>query len=300
MSHAPIKEPSFAKSFLASVIVHGLIILGVLFLAKPKPLPDVVSLQASLVGSDGLADIEGQIAKAYADNQAKNQINTQVSTPTTTPTRSDYQSDFAEREQAYQAQMQAYAEALDQEIASELHAYRDALTAEDLERQRQVKELENRERSNDEIARENAKELSKAHEQQKAQATSSKSHTADLSGDDSPTPPTVGQGQGQHGAGSGSSGNEGNAGSSGGGGKSSVISGIQERIHRNWSPEAGLKGKRLTATIRLDSSGNLTDIQFGSGDSSLKPSLERAIRASAPFPEAVGVLTNFTANFYAD
>lgn len=130
MSHAPIKEPSFAKSFLASVIVHGLIILGVLFLAKPKPLPDVVSLQASLVGSDGLADIEGQIAKAYADNQAKNQINTQVSTPTTTPTRSDYQSDFAEREQAYQAQMQAYAEALDQEIASELHAYRDALTAE--------------------------------------------------------------------------------------------------------------------------------------------------------------------------
>ncbi|MDO4896929.1 MAG: TonB C-terminal domain-containing protein [Moraxella sp.] len=109
--------------------------------------------------------------------------------------------------------------------------------------------------------------------------------------------PTVGQGQSQHGAGSGSSGN---AGSSGGSNKSSVISGIQERIHRNWSPEAGLKGKRLTATIRLDGSGNLTDIQFGSGDSSLKPSLERAIRASAPFPEAVGVLTNFTANFYAD
>lgn len=294
-----MNEPSFAKSLLVSVVLHAFIVAGVLLLARPKPLPEVVSMQADLVGSGDMAGIQGQIAKAYAQNQAKSQISTTQSTPTTVsqPSPSYDYDQISQREAEYLAQMKAYAEALDQDIVSEMRAYQHALNEADKERQRQVDELERRERSNDDIARENAKELQKAKEQQKSQATSSNSQSADSSGDDSPTLPTVGQGQSQHGAGSGSSGN---AGSSGGSNKSSVISGIQERIHRNWSPEAGLKGKRLTATIRLDGSGNLTDIQFGSGDSSLKPSLERAIRASAPFPEAVGVLTNFTANFYAD
>lgn len=78
------------------------------------------------------------------------------------------------------------------------------------------------------------------------------------------------------------------------------MSAIKERIYQNWSPEAGLKGKSLTATIRVDSTGQLSDIRFGAGDKSLAPSLENAIRASAPFPEVVGVMSQFTINFYAD
>ncbi|MDO4897522.1 MAG: hypothetical protein Q3971_09190, partial [Moraxella sp.] len=153
-----MNEPSFAKSLLVSVVLHAFIVAGVLLLARPKPLPEVVSMQADLVGSGDMAGIQGQIAKAYAQNQAKSQISTTQSTPTTVsqPSPSYDYDQISQREAEYLAQMKAYAEALDQDIVSEMRAYQHALNEADKERQRQVDELERRERSNDDIARENA------------------------------------------------------------------------------------------------------------------------------------------------
>lgn len=295
-----VPQPSLAKSLIASTILHGLIVLFIVFLAKPKPLPEVASIEASLVGDGDLAGIQGQIAKAHAKAQAQSKISTQPQSTSNTPQMSEpisnLNDELAQRESEYRAQMQAHAKALDQDIASEMTAYQQALDEADRERQRQVNELERRERSNDEIAKENAKELQNAQRQLEQQAKQKSAQSS--ASDGTPNLPTVGSGQG-HSQSGGSSGNSAHAGSSSGN-RGSAISAIQERIYRNWSPEAGLKGKRLSATIRVDGSGNLTGIQFGLGDDALRPSLERAIRASAPFPEAAGTLTHFTANFHAD
>lgn len=297
-------EPSLPKSLLLSVLFHGLLVAGILFLAKPKPLPEVVSMEASLVGSGDLAGIQGQIAKAYAKNQAQTQAQSQSQThsPTKPSQANDYSQDIARREAEYQAQMKAYADALDQDIASEMHAYQQALDEADRKREREVAELERRERSNDDIAQENAKELQKAKEQLAKERTqqSKQESSAPPASNDRPTQTTQqGQGQSQTGTYAGSSGGSSNAGLSGTN-KASSIDAIKERIYRNWSLEAGLKGKSLTATIRVDSTGQVTDIRFGAGDNSLASSLESAIRTSAPFPEAVGVMSQFTIRFFAD
>lgn len=299
-----VSEPSLSKSLLLSILFHGLLVAGILFLAKPKPLPKVVSMEASLVGSGDLAGIQGQIAKAYAKNQAQAQTQSQSqtsSTPAKPLPSHDYSQEIARREAEYQAQMKAYADALDQDIASEMHAYQQALDEADREREREVAELERRERSNDDIAQENAKELQKAKEQlAKERTQQAKQEASASSSNDRPAQTAQSsQGQSQTGTHTGSSSGSSNAGSAGAS-KASAMSAIKERIYHNWSPEAGLKGKSLTATIRVDSTGQLSDIRFGAGDKSLAPSLENAIRASAPFPEVVGVMSQFTINFYAD
>lgn len=299
-----VSEPSLSKSLLLSILFHGLLVAGILFLAKPKPLPKVVSMEASLVGSGDLAGIQGQIAKAYAKNQAQAQTQSQSQAPSTPAKPSpshDYSQEIARREAEYQAQMKAYADALDQDIASEMHAYQQALDEAEREREREVAELERRERSNDDIAQENAKELQKAKEQlAKERTQQAKQEASASSSNDRPAQTAQSsQGQSQTGTHTGSSGGSPNAGSAGAS-KASAMSAIKERIYHNWSPEAGLKGKSLTATIRVDSTGQLSDIRFGAGDKSLAPSLENAIRASAPFPEVVGVMSQFTINFYAD
>lgn len=277
-----VQEPSFIKSFLASVLVHGLVILSVLFLAKPKPLPHVETMQASLVGGDGLADIQGQIAQAHAKYQAKNQINTDSTpTPTTTPTpHHDYQDDFAKREQAYQAQMQAYAEALDQEIASELHAYREALSAEETERQRQVKELEQRERSNDEIARENAKELSKAREQ-KAPTQQAKTANTDNPSDGTPNTPTLGQGGQIGGDTSGGVHSTGNGTS-----QADVIAALQAHIKRHWQPLG--TNAQMNVRLKVDAQGNVQSVQVTGGTDALQNALEDTIRRASPLTPIEG------------
>ena len=274
------KEPSFAKSFLASIIMHGLVVAGVFCLAKPKPLPDVSSMQANLVGGDGLADIQGQISAAYAKNQAKNQINTDS---TSTPPNHNYQDDFVERERAYQAQMKAYAEALDQEIASELHAYRETLTTEDLERQNQVKELERRERSNDEIARENAKELSKAHEQQKERVKrlSSSETNSNSSSDGVPTVPNVGTGGQMGGSTSGGSHSTGD-----GINQADVILALQAHIKRHWQPLGA--NARLNVRLRVDAQGNVQSVQVTGGTDALQNALEDTIKQASPLTPIEG------------
>lgn len=275
-----VKEPSVTVSFLASVLVHGLVVAGVLFLAKPTPLPDVVSMQASLVDNDSLADIQGQIAAAYAKNQAKNQISTDnISTASDTPT-SDYQDLLAEREQAYQEQMKLYAEALDQEFISEQQAYLDALSADDLERQKQVQALKQRERSNDEIARENARTLNHTQEPQKSQ----QSKSADSSSDDTPTPPTVNQGGQVGGSTSGDSHSTGDGVS-----QSQIVSALQAHIKRHWQPLG--TNARLSVRLKVDAQGNVQSVQVSGGTPALQDALEDTIKRASPLTPIEG--TNY-------
>lgn len=59
------KEPKPLLSLVGSVVVHGLIVAGVLFAyTQQKPLPETISLEASLVTGDDLAGAEAAIADA--------------------------------------------------------------------------------------------------------------------------------------------------------------------------------------------------------------------------------------------
>lgn len=291
MSQSAVKEPSALLTTCVSLLIHGGLIAGIFFLAQHKPLPEVVSIQTSLASAGDLADAKAQIAKAYAKNQSAQSV---VDVPDSRSQTTDYQSDLSAKEQAYQEQMKAYAKALDDEILSEFSAQKEAYDAEDKARQQAVNELSSKERSNDDIAKENRKALEQAKTQRQESATSSNESAAS---DDSPRTPSIQGNSSTH----ANAGNQGTSNSnSSGSNKNAIIAAIQERIERNWSPSSGLAGKRLSVTIRIDASGNLKSIQAGSGDKELQDSLESAIRAAAPFPEASGVMTSFAINFYAD
>ena len=295
MSDTAVKEPSVLFTTLVSLVIHGALIVGVIFLAQHKPLPEVIAIETSLAGAGDLAGAKAQIAQAYAKNQAAQAVVDMPDTPTSSNV-SAYQDELSARERAYQEQMDAYAKALDNEMLSEFAAQRDAFDSEQRERQREVNELAGRERSNDDIAKENLKDLEKP----KPSASNSSSSSSSDDSDHTPSTPSV-QGNSSSTASSAGSGGSSSAGTgSSGANKNAVIAAIQDRIERNWSPESGLKGKRLTITIQVDSHGTLQGIRTGSGDKALQASLESAIRASAPFPEASGVMTSFAINFYAD
>ena len=276
------QEPSFILALLTSLVVHALVIVGLFFMPKHHPLPEVVTLQADLITGDDLASVQAQIAKAHAQNQTQNKHTTSAKSPaqTSSHTKTTYNDDLAERERAYQAQMQAYAEALDQEILSEIELQQKQLDAQDKERQRQVDELQDKERSNDEIAQENVKELNKTRQNiEKAVAATKTEQVSNQSFDGqdahSPRPPTVGQG----GKISGSSG--------GGISKNQLQAKIAEHIKPYWTA-SGEKGTRLQSTITVDSSGNVLSVSVTGGNDYQRQSLEDAIHAASPITPIIG------------
>lgn len=285
MSHQSDTDDSLLPSLLASVVVHGLIVAGIILAYHFKPLPEVVAMEASLVSGDDLAGIQAQIADAYAKNQAASQIQTAPAqaTPAPSPAMTDYNQELSEREQAYQAQMDAYAEALDQEIFSEIQMHKQALEEQDKERERQVKELENKERSNDEIAKENSKELSQAKERiaqeaKKAQAQSQSQSQASSGaddGDDAPTTPTAGNGGGAT-----------SGGTSGNSRSTNIVGALQAHIKRYWKPT----GSNTTLNVRLsvDENGNVLSVSVSGGTEHLQSALEDTIRQASPLTPIQG------------
>lgn len=298
MNYTPIdintKQPSSTLSMMVSLLVHGLIVGGIIFVyTQKKPLPEVVSLEASLVTGDDLAGAEAMIAEKFAQNQANAQ--TQETSQESTDTRSEqleaYYNDLAEKERAYEAQMAEYAKSLDEEILSEIELQREAMEAEERERKEAVAELEARERSNDEIARENIEGLNKARERrdeaiaqmERANKQENKSSSSDESTfKDTPTTPVVGRG----GAVSGGS-------SSGASGQSSnrneVISALQRHIRSHWQPTG--KDQTLQVSLKVDGNGNVISLSVSGGDDYLREQLKDTIHRASPLTPIVG--TNY-------
>lgn len=285
-------ENTTVSSWLISALIHGLIIGGILFIAHTKPLPEVETLEASLATGSDLAGMKAQIASMYAKNQAS-----QKQTASTKNTHSEavssqevqtYNDELAQRQQAYEAQMQAYAKALDDEIASEMYAQKQAQKAEDEERQRQVNALKSNERSNEQIAQENSKELAKAKTSQK-QATSQDSitHDNDTGTDGIPKTPTVGQG-GQ------SSG--GNSSGINGSNKNDVISALQAHIKKYWTPTGN--NQTLQVSLKVDEHGNVLSVHVSGGTDVLRSALEDTIKRASPLTPIEGTsYRNLTFNF---
>lgn len=280
------------SSWLISALIHGLIIGGIFFIAQNKPLPEVEMMEASLATGSDLAGMKAQIASMYAKNQAS-QKQAAATENTTSKTTSNqelqaYNDDLAQRQQAYEAQMQAYAKALDDEIASEMYAQKQAQKAEDEERQRQVNVLKNNERSNEQIAQENSKELTKAKTSQKqASSQDSNAHNNDADMDGIPQTPTVGQG-GQSSGGSSSGTNGSN--------KNDVISALQAHIKKYWTPTGN--NQTLQVSLKVDERGNVLNVHVSGGTDALRSALEDTIRRASPLTPIEGTsYRNLTFNF---
>lgn len=292
-NNSQTKEPVTLLPFLASVLMHGVVVLAILFLSNNKPLPEITTVETELVSGDDLASLQAQIASAYAAKQAaQSQSNDEINNTQTVPDKTDFDSSYndelAQKERDYQAQMQAYAQSLDQEILSEIQSHQDQLQEEDKERQRQVNELQNKERSNDDIAQENLKTLNKTREtieksvNEAKKASQATSHQS-LGENNTPNhAPTVGRG--------------GKIGSSSSGSNQATAN-IASRVQAIWERYDNPPNRRLSATITIDDDGNLQNIRFGAGDKDLEPSLQTSIKEAAPFPEMAGIANSFTINF---
>lgn len=275
---------------LASLLIHGAVVLAMVLLPK-KPLPEVITTETELISGEDLMGIQAQIALAHAKYSANTSPKaTTKATTASTMTNSSYNDDFAERERAYQAQVKAYAEALDQEILSEMELRQRQLDAQDQERQRQVQELQSRERSNDDIARQNSQELNKARERIEKLAQEAKNQNASTS---TPQTPTVGRG-GSTGT---TSGTGGGSATTSGNSRSQATANIASRVQAIWERYDNPPNRRLSATISIDGSGNLVNVRFGAGDKDLEPSLQASIKEASPFPEMIDIATTFTINF---
>lgn len=291
------KETSPALSILGSVLVHGLILAGIFFAyTQQKPLPEVASLEASLVTGDDLAGAQAAIAEAFSQNQASSQSNTNNQKQDTQKSNHDaqleaYYNDLAERERAYEAQMAEYARSLDEEIFSEIEMQRQAIEREERERLQAVADLEKRERSNDDIARDNSEGLNKARtrrdnaiaEQENANRMDARTLSDGQSTiKDSPTTPTVGRGGAVSGGNnSGSSEQSSN--------RNEVISALQRHIRSHW--RATGKNQTLQVKLKVDSSGNLLSVQVSGGDDYLREQLEDTVRRASPLTPIIG--TNY-------
>lgn len=292
------KEPNPLLSLVGSVVVHGLIVAGVLFAyTQQKPLPETISLEASLVTGDDLAGAEAAIADAFAEHQAQSQTQADSTQSTTTPDSSRsaqleaYYDDLAERERAYQAQMAEYAKSLDEEILSEIEMQRQAMADEERERARAVAELEARERSNDDIARENSQGLDEARERrdnaiaekERANRTDSRSlGDGQSTVKDMPTTPTVGRGGAVSGGNSSGSSEQSSN-------RNEVISALQRHIRSHW--RATGKNQTLQVKLKVDGSGNVLSVQVSGGDDYLREQLEDTVRRASPLTPIVG--TNY-------
>ncbi len=288
------KEASPLFSILGSVLVHVLILAGVFFAyAQQKPLPEVTSLEASLVTGDDLAGAQAAIAEAFAQNQAASQSassTSQTSQSNRSAQLEAYYNDLAERERAYEAQMAQYAKSLDEAILSEIELQRQAMKEEERERAKAVAELAKRERSNEDIARENSEALNEARtrrddaiaEQERANRTDSRDLSDGQSNfKDTPTTPTVGRG----GAVSGGS----NSGAGGTHNESEVIAALQRHIRSHWTRTG--KQQTLQVKLKVDSQGNVTSLSISGGDDYLRERLEDTIRRASPLTPVVG--TNY-------
>lgn len=283
------KEPNPLLSLVGSVVVHGLIVAGVLFAyTQQKPLPETISLEASLVTGDDLAGAEHAIAEAFAEHQAQSQTQADTQESSRSAQLEAYYNDLAERERAYQAQMAEYAKSLDEEILSEIEMQRQAMADEERERARAVAELEARERSNDEIARENSQALNEVRERQlqelskQNQVTQKSLSEGEQLIKDTPTTPTVGRG----GAVSGGSSSGGSRQSSN---RNEVISALQHHIRSHWRPTG--KDQSLHVKLKVDSNGNVLNVQVSGGDEYLREQLKDTINRASPLTPIVG--TNY-------
>lgn len=279
------------SSWIVSALIHALIVGGIFFIAQTKPLPEVELMEASLATGSDLSGMKAQIASMYAKNQAAQKQATTSQEVTSQAVVSEelqsYNDDLAQRQQEYEAQMQAYAKALDEEIASEMYAQKQAQKAEDEERQRQVNELKSNERSNSEIAQQNSKELSKSKESQK-QTTSQSSQAHDDDGtDDTPKTPTVGQGGVAKG---------GNGSGTGGSSKNEIISALQAHIKKYWTPTGS--NQTLQVSLQVDGQGDVLSVQVSGGTDALRSALEDTIRRASPLTPIEGTsYRNLSFNF---
>lgn len=287
--HIGAAKPRLMSALLASLLVHVLVLLVLFFVGSPTPLPETTPIEASFIDGNTLFDIQTQLAGAHAAKQVLQQ--SQQTTPAATPTTS-YNDDIAERERAYQAQMQQYADNLEQQMLSEMRLQKQRWDEADQERQRQVDELQRRERSNDDIAQQNNKELNKARERIEQTINEAKNTVANQTahasdGDGAPSTPTVGRG--------GKIGKTGDGTSSAS--RTQAQASIASRVQAIWERYDNPPNRRLSATISIDEVGNLQNVRFGAGDKDLEPSLQASIKEAAPFPEMAGIAKTFTINF---
>ncbi|MCG7410939.1 hypothetical protein MHK07_00160 [Moraxella nonliquefaciens] len=283
-----IKNPSSLPSLVGSVVVHGLIVVGVLFAhTQQKPLPKTPPLEASLVTGDDLMGAEDAIAEAFAKYQAQSLTQSTQKRQRSAQLEA-YYDELTEREHAYQIQMQEYAKSLDTKILSQMQMQQQAMQEQRREREQAVTELKEREQSNDEIAKENSQIFNEVRERQLQKLSTQNRLTQKSLSDgeqlnnDTPTTPTIGLGgivDNGNGGGINKQNNNRNA----------VIIALQNHIRSYW--RATGKNQTLQVSLKVDSHGNVLGIQVSGGDDYLHEQLKDTISRASPLTPIIG--TNY-------
>lgn len=294
-------EPSLLLPLLIAILVHGLAVVAFVYGYQEKPKPKVVVIEASVIDAKELARLnksaEQSASKSTNNNTPKNtkkSTNNDVATDSAKPNKpsndvSEYNARLAERERAYQKELAEYTSSLDRQIALSIEQSKQAQREADEARQREVDILKSRAKSNDEIAKNNAKELNDAKNRLNEQANQTKQEptpTKLLTDDSLPTIPNVGRG--------------GQVGSTSNVSKSEAQANIAGRVKEHWEKYNNPKNRHLIATITIDDNGNLLSVSFGAGDKDLQSSLEASIHKASPFPEMKGISKRFSIKFYTD
>ncbi len=265
---------------LLSVLVHGLVVVALLFVRVPPPIATPTGIETSLVSADELAEING-LLQAAADNSAS-------ANATSAPSLQlqAYNADLARREAEYQAQIAAFAAEQDRAAAQAVAQLEAELAAQYAEEQAKLEEARAAYANQDEIIKENQAQLEKARQARDEAIVKQEQESKDSGGKKVSISAGSTNNSETSSNSSGDKGSTSSSGASSGSNKASIQAAVTAHIKRYWQP-IGDKG-RLSASIRVDAGGNVLSVSVSGGTEAQRKTLESAIYAASPITPIVG------------
>lgn len=296
---------STALPFVLSIALHALIGMGLFFWQSPKPKTVPISIETTFVSASELAGIENAIrqnAAALAKGQeGSNTISTNAHTDTEKQLSAHmqaYNEEMARREAAFNAEIQALSDALDEQISNDIQAIEAQVLTEEQQQAEKLAEVRQAYELFDERIQQNQaalEEAKKARDEQIALAEQEKQASSSVSSLQTSATPSIKISSGTQNPPTTSA-------QAGNDSTNAIITALIRLIEPKWHVPANAKGERLTATIRTDANGNVLSVQVkGGGSQALRASLESAIFNASPLTPLKGTEhQTLTIHFKAD
>lgn len=275
-----------ALPLVLSLTLHTLVGVGLFFWRPSVPEPAPVGIETTFISAGEFAQIEAMV-KENAAATAKGQQGTDTISTSTIKEPSAkmqaYNEEMARREAQFNAEIQALAQELDEQILGDMQAIEEqVLTQQQQEAQKLAEVAQAYESSDEEVAQNRVALMAatKARDERLALAEQEKKAAGGVSASLQTSPTSSAQ------ISSGTQSVKTTA--TGGGDTNALISALIRLIEPKWHVPANAKGERLTAVITTDQNGNVLSVQVKGGSQTLKASLESAIFNASPLTPLKG------------